>query len=230
MKLKGRIAKAVICLIPFLIMSCSVFKANENPAGHEDRETSAPAPVLSGDNDENLEAVVNEQAAKIEQNAETIRFQKNKIAALESRIQNLEKKQPSPTQLKLTRVKYKNPETLYAKARNFLLEENYLQAAGLFSTFINDHPKHALADNATYWLGECHYAQGNYQQAVFLFKGLVKRYPKSQKVPDAILKTGYAYLSINDSNRAHHYLKEVIKKYPFSPAAEKAQKKLGAFK
>ncbi|MCP4718853.1 MAG: tetratricopeptide repeat protein, partial [Desulfobacteraceae bacterium] len=91
------------------------------------------------------------------------------------------------------------------------------------------HPKHNLADNAMYWLGECHYSSGQYAKAVAVFKDLVKAYPKAEKVPDAILKTGYSYLSLDDINRAHHYLKLVLTKYPFSPAAEKAQEKLKEF-
>ena len=50
------------------------------------------------------------------------------------------------------------------------------------------HPDHSLADNAMYWLGECHYSSGQYAKAVTVFKKLVKAYPKAEKVPDALLK------------------------------------------
>ncbi len=147
---------------------------------------------------------------------------------LESKIQALES--PSKAAAKSDRkIKYKSPESLYKKGRNLLIEGDFTAAAAHFSTFINDHPDHDLADNAVYWLGECYYSDTNYEQAIFVFRNLVKKYPKSQKVPDALLKTGYSYLSLDDSNRAHHYLKQVIKKYPFSPASEKAQEKLKEF-
>ena len=35
------------------------------------------------------------------------------------------------------------------------------------------HPDHSLADNAMYWLGECHYSSGQYAKAVTVFKKLV---------------------------------------------------------
>ncbi|HKK91507.1 MAG TPA: tol-pal system protein YbgF [Desulfobacteraceae bacterium] len=121
------------------------------------------------------------------------------------------------------------PEALYQKARSLLLEEAFHPAAELFETFAAKHPDHELADNALYWLGECHYSMNDYRGAVAIFKTLVKAYPGRGKVPDALLKTAYAYLSLDDADRAHHFLKEVVRQYPFSPAGEKAEQKLKQF-
>ncbi len=175
-----------------------------------------------------LEQELDTHTAQIVDKNRTIQKLKQNIQALETKIQVLEstKKADAKSERK---IKYDTPETLYTKARNLLIEDNFPTAAAHFSTFINDHPDHDLADNAVYWLGECYYSDTNYEQAIFVFKNLVKKYPTSEKVPDALLKTGYSYLSLDDSNRAHHYLKLVIKKYPFSPASEKAQGKLGEF-
>ena len=150
------------------------------------------------------------------------------ILKLEKKISFLEEKKEAPN-LSKYKIEYKTPSVLYKKARNLLIEEDYISASDLFGTFIKNHPRDELADNAVYWLGECHYSLGDYKKALSVFKNLEIKYPKSEKVPDALLKTGYSYLSLDDSNRAHHYLKQVLKKYPFSPAAEKAQEKLKSF-
>ncbi len=152
----------------------------------------------------------------------------DKIVLLENKVSTLESQVAGQKKVIYT-VEYSDPAQLYKEARTLLLANDIDNAADLFSTFAKKHPDHALADNAMYWLGECHYTTGKYQTAVTVFKDLVKTYPKAEKVPDAMLKTGYAYLSMDDVNRASHFLKQVIKKYPFSPAAEKAHDKLKDF-
>ena len=124
---------------------------------------------------------------------------------------------------------YTTPEKLYKKARSLLLEENFNQAAILFTRFIKKYPHNELADNSVYWLGECHYSMGDYKGAVKIFKGLVKKYPRAGKVPDALLKTAYAYLALDDTDRANYYLKQVVTKYPFTDAGDKAALKLRDF-
>ena len=124
---------------------------------------------------------------------------------------------------------YTTPEKLYKKARSLLLEENFKQAAILFTRFIKKYPHNELADNSVYWLGECHYSMGDYKGAVKIFKGLVQKYPRAGKVPDALLKTAYAYLALDDTDRANYFLKQVVTKYPFTDAGDKAALKLRAF-
>ncbi len=124
---------------------------------------------------------------------------------------------------------YTTPGKLYKRARSLLLEENFKQAAILFTRFIKKYPHNELSDNSFYWLGECHYSMGDYKGAVKIFKNLVKRYPRAGKVPDALLKTAYAYLALDDTDRANYYLKKVVTKYPFTDAGDKAALKLKAF-
>ncbi len=152
----------------------------------------------------------------------------DKVAQLENKVTDLETQVAEQKNVIYT-IEYSDPAQLYQKARTLLLAGETDNAADLFSTFAKAHPDHALADNAMYWLGECHYSLGRYQKAIGVFKALVNTYPKAAKVPDALLKTGYAYLSLDDINRANHFLKLVLKKYPFSPAGEKAQDKLKEF-
>ena len=150
------------------------------------------------------------------------------VLKLEKKIKILEKDKTASRHVQ-TKKEYTKPSVLYKKARNLLIEEDYTDSAALFTKFIKNYPQNSLADNAVYWLAECHYSLGDFEKAILVFQNLEIKYPKSEKVPDALLKIGFSYLSLDDSNRAHHYLKKVLKKYPFSPAAEKAQEKLRSF-
>ena len=173
---------------------------------------------------------------KIEQKVE---FLKNSTIHLQNRLNNQNQKinavasqKKITSSVKTSNIDIKNytePDILYQKARSLLLEENFKRAGELFKEFAAKYPKAELADNALYWLGECHYSMNDYKKAIKIFKALVKKYPKAGKVPDALLKTAYAYLLLDDMDRAHHYFKIVVKKYPFTQAGEKAEQKLKVF-
>ncbi|MCP3944936.1 MAG: tol-pal system protein YbgF [Desulfobacteraceae bacterium] len=203
----------LLCLGSIAFCSCSSFdsiKQTVDPVAQTDLARPSTEDENTGYNQHGV--------AELE---EEILLLEKTVSGLENQLSNRE-----PAIYKIT---YTAPPQLYQKARNLLLEGDFINAAQLFRIFIQQHPKHNLANNSMYWLGECSYSSGQYTEAVTIFKNLVKTYPKGKKVPDALLKTGYSYLSMDDTNRAHHYLKAVLIKYPFSPAAEKAQEKLKEF-
>jgi tol-pal system protein YbgF len=211
----------VLCLCIFTLFSCSslnLFKKGD-PAAEQALIESNTAQKT--DNTEILKK-------QLESKIRNISVLEEEVSSLEKKVSGLEKQLAAQKPV-IYKIAYTEPSQLYQKARGLLLEGDLINAAQLFETFIAQHPNHSLADNAMYWLGECHYSSGQYKKAIGVFKELIKAYPKAEKVPDALLKTGYAYLSLDDVNRAHHYLKSVLTKYPFSPAAEKAQEKLKEF-
>lgn len=217
-------------LIAFSLVSCgstNLFKPSPEPA-----ETG-----LVPDEPNQLSGLESEMALLRQEHAalkSQVTEKDGVIQKLETDVSRLEKKMAALENTKQTaepvKLEYTVPAELYKRARNLLLEKKYVDAANLFKTFIIRYPKNSLADNAVYWLAECHYSMGEYEKAAAIFKDLENQYPKSEKVPDAILKAGYSYLFLDDTNRAGHFLKKVLKRYPFSPAAEKAQIKLGEFK
>ena len=210
---------SLIILMSLFLVSCSSMNFKKNPESNIENNSNS---IKISSLESKLADARNEQAdmkLQIRNRDTTIEKLQNQIALLEKKITYLEK----------SKTQHINPSDLYKKARNLLIEENYMTAAGLFTDFIKKFPKNSLAGNSAYWLGECYYSMNRYKKAITIFKDLVVKYPKSGKVPGALLKTGYAYLSLNDSNRAHHYLKQVLIKYPFSPAAEKAEEKLKSF-
>ncbi|MBU0972471.1 MAG: tol-pal system protein YbgF [Proteobacteria bacterium] len=210
----------LLCLCSLVLFSCSTFDFFKKETAQMDPKSAVllnteTRKETSGSLKQKLDPKKNQNISELE---DKITLLENKISQLEERLSN-----QKPV---IYQVAYNQPSQLYQKARTLLLEGDLANAAQLFETFVAQHPRHSLADNAMYWLGECHYSSGQYAKAVTVFKSLVKTYPKAEKVPDALLKTGYAYLSMDDPNRAQHYLKLVLTKYPFSPAAEKAQGKL----
>lgn len=208
-----------IIFLSLFFVSCSSTNFKKSPESNIENNSNS---IEISSLESKLTDAKNEQAdmkLQIENRDTTIEKLQDQITLLEKKIAYLEK----------SKTQHIDPSDLYKKARNLLIEENYITAADLFTDFIKKFPKNTLAGNAAYWLGECYYSMNRYKKAITIFKDLVAKYPKSGKVPGALLKTGYAYLSLDDSNRAHHYLKQVLRKYPFSPAAEKAEEKLKSF-
>ena len=227
--LKNHLYKSIYLLVLSLFfVSCGSIDYFKSSAGNNEEKPSDQMKISGMEselsdikkNQVNLNRRMKDKDAAIQE------LQDN-IIKLEKKISDLEKTRTAVKPIQKETVA--TPSVLYKKARNLLVEDNFKSAAGLFTVFIKNYPQNSLADNAVYWLGECHYSMRDYKKAIFVFKNLTTKYPQSEKVPDAILKLGYSYLSLDDSNRAHHYLKKVIKKYPFSPAADKAQKNLKNF-
>lgn len=62
-----------------------------------------------------------------------------------------------------------DPAGQYEMAFSLLKGGNYGSAKNGFETFLKSYPDHPLVSNATYWLGECYYAQGEYDKAARIF-------------------------------------------------------------
>lgn len=119
-----------------------------------------------------------------------------------------------------------SPEREYEKAYEAYIKHDFDKGIALFKTFLHRYPKHDLADNAQYWIGEIYYDTKDYPNAIIAFKEVVTVYEERSKAPDALLKTGYCYVALNDAANARIYLKRVIENYPFSEAEAKARDKL----
>ncbi len=139
----------------------------------------------------------------------------------------------SPTIKKRATVKKKrtassqrSPKQAYDQAYAAYGAYRYDEALALFNNFLQDYPRHPLADNAQYWVGEIYYDTENYPSAILAFKEVVTKYVKENKAPDALLKIGFAYVAMDDPRNARIFLKRVIKNYPFSEAEARARAKL----
>jgi len=121
-----------------------------------------------------------------------------------------------------------DPQELYQRAYDDYLRGNYDLAVEEFDDYLSSFPNTDLADNATYWIGECYYRQGKYRQAIDQFDKVLRRYPRSDKVPGALLKKGYAYLELGERSQGIVQLQYVIREHPSSDEANIARDRLKA--
>lgn len=121
-----------------------------------------------------------------------------------------------------------NPKELYDTALEDIRNERFPLAESRFLSFLMQFPKHELAGNAQYWLGEAVYGQGKYDLAISEFEKVLKKYKKSPKVPAAMLKIGFSQLEQGKKKTAVNTLNRLIKSYPKSEEADLARERLNA--
>lgn len=114
----------------------------------------------------------------------------------------------------------------YERALATFREGKYEQSIGLFNAFLSKYPQSDLADNAQFWVGECHMSLKQYEQAILAYQQVIKKHPKGNKVPNALLRQAVAFAEIKDTTSAKLLLKKVIKEYPNSSEAQIAKAKL----
>jgi len=121
-----------------------------------------------------------------------------------------------------------NPKELYDTALEDIRNERFQLAESRFLSFLMQFPKHELAGNAQYWLGEAVYSQGKYELAISEFEKVLKKYKKSPKVPAAMLKIGFSQLEQGKKKTAVNTLNRLIKSHPKSEEADLARERLNA--
>src|SRR5258705_2909177 len=114
-----------------------------------------------------------------------------------------------------------NPEQEYAAALATYRAREHGQAVIDFLDFIAKYPKHPLAGNAQYWIGEAYWAQRDYRQALVEFEKVFEH--GSAKAPDALLKIGLCYLRLSDVPRAQQAWQPLVNDYPKSESASMAR-------
>lgn len=119
-----------------------------------------------------------------------------------------------------------DPKQLYDAAYLDWINDKYDLAITGFSNYLKYFPETELADNAQYWLGECHYAKKNYTKAAIEFHKVLENYFTGDKVPTALYKLGLSLLELKSVGQANKYFQELIDKYPHTQEAKLAKEKL----
>jgi tol-pal system protein YbgF len=112
----------------------------------------------------------------------------------------------------------------YRAALRALQDRRYDEAQSGLSSLLAAHPEHPLAEGATYWLGEVHYAQRRYGEALRHFESLLALHAKSGKRADAMVKAGMCLRRLGDDERAKRYFEQVRQQFPSSEAARMASR------
>jgi tol-pal system protein YbgF len=122
------------------------------------------------------------------------------------------------------------PDALYLKGLDLLKAGETTAAREQFSKFLEQNPKHELAVNAHYWIGESYYGEKNYESAILSYQDVIKNYPGKEKVVAAMLKQAMAFNAIKDAKSARFVLKKLVEGFPKSEEAKKAKELLKEMK
>ncbi len=107
-----------------------------------------------------------------------------------------------------------NGDQQYHDAFKRLQDGDYAGAEKGFRTFLQGNPKHVLAGNAQYWLGETYYARRDYQNAMTAFAEGYKVYKASPKGPDNLLKLGVTLAALGRKPDACAVFAKFSQDYP----------------
>ncbi len=97
-----------------------------------------------------------------------------------------------------------------------------------FRTFLQTWGSSPYADDAAFWLADCHFKQGDYKTAILRFDDVVARYPDGEKAPEALYRQGEALLRLGPgyAKAAGKAFERVVREYPKSPRATEAKRQL----
>jgi len=91
----------------------------------------------------------------------------------------------------------------YNYATSLLLADQNIEKAEIaLRAFLDKHPKHPLASNAFYWLGETYYVRQDFHRSVQLFAKGYQKFPKGKKAADNLLKLGMALGQLKQNKKA----------------------------
>jgi tol-pal system protein YbgF len=107
-----------------------------------------------------------------------------------------------------------NADQMYHDAMKKLQDGDNAGAERGFKAFLQSHPRHALAGNAQYWLGESYYARRDYQNAMTAFAEGYKNYKGSAKGPDNLLKLGITLAVLGRKSDACQVFAKFNQDYP----------------
>ncbi len=106
---------------------------------------------------------------------------------------------------------------LYEQGFGQIKAGDYAGAEKSFAAFMKEYPKHALAPNALYWLGETYYARKDYDKASRAFAEAYQKYPGGPKGADNLLKLGLSLAGKGEKQNACIALSQLSKEYPNGP-------------
>jgi tol-pal system protein YbgF len=118
------------------------------------------------------------------------------------------------------------PESFYAKGLETFKAGDMQASREIFTKFLDQYPKHDLAANAQYWVGETYYNEKGYEPAILAYQEVIKQYPGKDKVPAAMLKQAMCFRAIKELKSARFVLKKLEEGFPRSDEAKKARELL----
>lgn len=160
--------------------------------------------------------------------SEVQRQQKDQLQTMQARFSKLE-----PVKIQLDGVEFLADQ---AQTRDFdaalavFRKGEFVNAQGLFSSFVARYPASGYVVPALFWLGNAQYATRNYKEAMDNFRVLIAKDPEHVRTPEAVLSVANCQLELKDSKGARKTLTDLVKAYPQSEAAVAARERLATLK
>ncbi|MGX6646509.1 tetratricopeptide repeat protein [Maricaulaceae bacterium MS644] len=107
-----------------------------------------------------------------------------------------------------------DPDALYQRGRTRLLEGDFAGAREAFQAFTADHPSHARADEAWYWLGETHFVNGDLDAAADSYIASLRADRRGEQAPDALVRLGASLAGLGETGRACQVLGTFGSEFP----------------
>jgi tol-pal system protein YbgF len=143
-----------------------------------------------------------------------------KISALEDRLKG-------SSSVPARQQTVETPEDQYRRAIDLVQsKKNYLEGRKLLQQFVDQNPKHSLAVNASYWIGEAYFGEKKYENAILQFQDVIQKYGDHPKVAAALLKQGVTFQTLGDKQSAKAILQKLVNSFPLSDEAKTAKEQL----
>lgn len=123
-----------------------------------------------------------------------------------------------------------SPQRLYDTAWADFTAGQWALCIQGFDTYLKSYSRTDNADDAQFYIGECHFSDGKFNEAIDAYNRVVTNYPKGDRVPDAMYKRGLALNSIGQPDRARESWEGLMKQFPDSDLTRLAKQNLDRLK
>jgi len=119
-----------------------------------------------------------------------------------------------------------SPQRLYDTAWTDYTAGQWTLCIEGFNTYLRSFPRSEAADDAQFYIGECHFADGKYTEAMDAYNRVITGYPKADKVPDAYYKRGMTFERLGQVDRARESWDTLLKMFPDAEVARLGKQNL----
>ena len=172
-----------------------------------------------------LSSILDELKPRIEKVESSLRF-KPSVTTKTTGPERIPAQETPKKDISASQEKKLTESETYDRALGYYRDDRHEEAMAGFKNFLTLYPKSDLADNAYFWIGECHRALTKYEEAILAYQKVINGYPKGNKVPSAMLQQALTFEKINDTTTANLVFKKLVKNFPKTKEAEIARKRL----
>lgn len=166
---------------------------------------------------ETLQRELSAKEQEIEALRQAVSRRETEIESLQGEIQALKQRTPA--------VSAGNFREAYQQALRLYENRRYREAIQAFQSLLTQNPRHRLASNCWYWIGESYFALGELDHALQAFTEVLN-YTGSFKKDDALLMMGRIYMRKGQPDMARQMFNRLLQEHPDSEYAPRARQYL----